>query len=231
MRQHHRVQREVPRQRRPRRPARQGRAARAALRASGPFGVIHLSGRPGAAGPRSRAAGSGLLTRGLGCAGKRALDDAQAPALAPRRAPRRADRSPRRSTGSAHGLLEAEARRRVGEEARLGRNVCVSAWVIRTWLCTTRTTHLPPARASTLHSVAMGGEPPQPAPWAANLRGGSQAVTTERASMPGPKSDVTATGFPSLSSNSVGTNQDDTPGPVAMACQTSSGVPGSSTST
>src|SRR5207244_8246803 len=40
-----------------------------------------------------------------------------------------------------------------------------------------------------------------------------------------------ATGLPSFSSNSVGTNQDEMPGPVAMACQTSSGVPGTSTST
>src|SRR5881394_3982394 len=76
----------------------------------------------------------------------------------------------------------------------------------------------------------MGGEPPQPSPCAANLRGGSQAVTTERDSMPGPKFNFTATGFPSRSSNSVGMNQDEIPGPVAMACQTSSGVPGTSTS-
>src|SRR5437660_5664605 len=52
-----------------------------------------------------------------------------------------------------------------------------------------------------------------------------------RDSMPGPKFIFTATGFPSCSSNSVGTNQDEMPGPVAMACQTSSGVPGTSTST
>src|SRR4051795_11027025 len=98
-------------------------------------------------------------------------------------------------------------------------------------LCTTRTTQIPPARASTLHSSAMGGEPPQPSPWAANLRGGSQAVMAARDSMPGPKFIFTATGFPSRSSNSAGTNQDEIPGPVAMACQTSSGVPGTSTST
>src|SRR5437660_1120588 len=98
-------------------------------------------------------------------------------------------------------------------------------------LFTTRTRHTPPTRASTLHSVAMGGEPPQPSPCAANIRGGSQAVTAARDSMPGPKFIFTATGFPSFSSNSVGTNQDEIPGPVAMACQTSSGVPGTSTST
>src|SRR3954468_4067544 len=90
---------------------------------------------------------------------------------------------------------------------------------------------MPPPRASTLHSSAMGGEPPQPSPCAANVRGGSHVVTTERDSMPGPKFNVTATGFPSRCSNSVGTNQDEIPGPVAMACHTSSGVPGTSTST
>src|SRR6058998_2442773 len=98
-------------------------------------------------------------------------------------------------------------------------------------LCTTRTTQMPPPRASTVHSSAMGGEPPQPSPCAANIRGGSQAVTAERDSMPGPQFNFTATGFPSRSSNSVGTNQDEIPGPVAMACQTASGVPGTSTST
>src|SRR5256885_9083941 len=99
-------------------------------------------------------------------------------------------------------------------------------------LCTTRTTQMPPPRASTLHSSAMVGEPgAQPLASAANIRGGSQVVTTERDSMPGPKFNFTATGFPSRSSNSVGTNQDEIPGPVAMACQTSSGVPGTSTST
>src|SRR5207302_2660946 len=77
----------------------------------------------------------------------------------------------------------------------------------------------------------MGGEPPQPSPCAANIRGGSQAVTAARDSMPGPKFIFTETGFPSFSSNSVGTNQDEIPGPVAMACQTSSRVPGTSTST
>src|SRR5438477_11777280 len=98
-------------------------------------------------------------------------------------------------------------------------------------LCTTRTTQTPPARASTLHSSAIGGEPPQPSPCAANIRGGSQAVTADRDSMPGPKFNFTATGFPSRSSKSAGTNHDEIPGPVAIACQTSSGVPGTSTST
>ena len=35
---------------------------------------------------------------------------------------------------------------------------------------------------------------------------------------------------PSRSSTSLGTNHEEMPGPVAMACQTSSGVPGTSTS-
>src|SRR5947208_9061807 len=71
----------------------------------------------------------------------------------------------------------------------------------------------------------------QPGDSPANIRGGSHAVKTARDSIPGPKFIFTATGLPSCSSNSVGTNQDEIPGPVAMACQTSSGVPGTSTST
>ena len=89
----------------------------------------------------------------------------------------------------------------------------------------------PPPRASTLHSFAVGGEPGTPSDWEAYFRSGSQAVTEERISMPGPKFIFTATGFRSRSSNSAGTIQDEIPGPVAMACQTSSGVPGTSTST
>src|SRR5258708_2681540 len=112
----------------------------------------------------------------------------------------------------------------------------ISCWsqssVLAKRLCTTRTTQTPPARASTLNSVAIGGEPgAQPPPSLANIRGGSQAVTTERDSMPGPKFNVTATGFPPCSSNSAGVNQAEMPGPEAIACQTSSGVPGTSTST
>jgi hypothetical protein len=63
------------------------------------------------------------------------------------------------------------------------------------------------------------------------LRGGSHTVTGERISMPEPKFIVTATGLPPCSSNSPGTIQDEIPGPVARACQTSSGVPDTSTST
>src|SRR5262245_33661583 len=99
-------------------------------------------------------------------------------------------------------------------------------------LFTTRTRQTPPARASTLHSVAMDGiSGVQPGDSAANIRGGSHVFTTARLSMPGPKFIFSATGFPSCPSNSAGTNQDEMPGPVAMACQTSSGVPGTSTST
>src|SRR3954465_12497111 len=125
--------------------------------------------------------------------------------------------------------------RRMGKKP--GRPAAVpSSWlsqssVLAKRLFTTRTRHTPPARASTLHSVAIGGEPPHPLDSPANLRGGSQAVVAPRDSMPGPKFIFTATGFPSFSSNSVGTNQDEIPGPVAMACQTYSGVPGTSTST
>src|SRR5262245_12831226 len=94
-----------------------------------------------------------------------------------------------------------------------------------------RTMQMPPPRASTLHSCAIGGEPgTQPSDWETHLCGGSHAVTAERDSMPGPMVTFTATGLPPCSSNSAGTNQDEIPGPVAMACQTSSGVPGTSTS-
>src|SRR5215468_7671001 len=87
-------------------------------------------------------------------------------------------------------------------------------------LCTTRTTQTPPARASTLHSVAIGGEPGnQPAPSLANIRGGSHFVIFDVDSMPGPKSNFTATGLPPCSSNSAGVNQAEMPGPLAMACQ------------
>src|SRR6266567_1051956 len=86
---------------------------------------------------------------------------------------------------------------------------------------------VPPERASTVHSVAIGGEPgPKPSLSAANRCGGSHAVFFATTSMPGPKCEATV---PS-SRSSVGMNQDETPGPVAMACQTSSGVPGTSTS-
>src|SRR5918993_627823 len=51
----------------------------------------------------------------------------------------------------------------------------------------------------------------------------------ESDSMPGPKLQTMAP--PARSSNFAGTNQDEMPGPVAIACQTSSGVPGTSTST
>src|SRR5215468_2185943 len=116
-------------------------------------------------------------------------------------------------------------------------NSVPSSWlsqssVLAKRLCTTRTTQTPPARASTLHSVAIVGmSGVQPGDSAVNFRGGSQLVTVAVDSIPGPKLLLTATGLPSCSTISVGTNHDEIPGPVAMACQTSSGVPGTSTST
>src|SRR5947199_7835121 len=119
-------------------------------------------------------------------------------------------------------IAEPRLRKLVGEICRVRKRLGQQASVPSSWLShslvlakrlfTTRTRHTPPARASTLHSVAMGGEPPQPSPCAANIRGGSHAVTTARDSMPGPKFIFTATGLPPCSSNSVGTNQDEIPG-------------------
>src|SRR5262245_1705671 len=89
---------------------------------------------------------------------------------------------------------------------------------------------VPPDRALTLHSDATGG-PLGPRSFglsATKRRGGSQIVIFEEESMPGPNSALMAP--PSLSSIVVGTNHDETPRPVAMASQTSSGVPGTSTS-
>src|SRR5262249_15825239 len=123
---------------------------------------------------------------------------------------------------------------------RARKNAGQPAWPASSWLSqssvlakrlwTMRTMQVPPPRASTLHSFANGGEPWKPSDWAIHFRGGSQAVTGQRISMPGPKFIFTATGFPSRTSNSAGTIQDEIPGPVAMACQTSSGVPVTSTS-
>ncbi len=56
---------------------------------------------------------------------------------------------------------------------------------------------MPFPRASTLHSFAIDGEPgTKPSASVANIRGGSQAVTAEPSSMPGPKFNFTATDFP-----------------------------------
>src|SRR5215217_5272215 len=97
-------------------------------------------------------------------------------------------------------------------------------------LWTTRTTQVPPERASTIHSVATVGSsgPISSRLSASNRWGGSQAVIVDSDSMPGPKSHTTDP--PTRSSTVAGTNQDEISGPVAMACQTSSGVPGTSTS-
>src|SRR5262249_42981744 len=116
-------------------------------------------------------------------------------------------------------------------------NSVPSSWlsqssVLAKRLCTTRTTQTPPARASTLHSVAIVGmSGVQPGDSAVNFRGGSPLGTVAVDSIPGPKVLLTAAGLPACFTISVGTNQDEIPGPVAMACQTSSGVPGTSTST
>src|SRR4051794_41766816 len=82
-------------------------------------------------------------------------------------------------------------------------------------LFTTRTRHIPPARASTLHSVAMGGEPPQPSPCPANILGGAPATTAGGATLPGLKFLLTQTGIPSLFSDSLGTYQDEIAVPAA----------------
>src|SRR5215472_4296151 len=97
-------------------------------------------------------------------------------------------------------------------------------------LCTTRTVHVPPARASTVHSVAISGASgPSPLLVALKRCGASHAVTSETESMPGPKF---RTIFPpTCGSTWAGTNHFEMPGPVAIASQTSSGVPGTSTST
>ena len=78
----------------------------------------------------------------------------------------------------------------------------------------------PPERASTIHSVATVGSsgPMSSRLSAANRCGGSQVVMVESDSMPGPKLQTMEP--PSRSSTVVGTNQDEIPGPVAMACQT-----------
>src|SRR5262250_3087047 len=90
--------------------------------------------------------------------------------------------------------------------------------------------HFPPARASTVHSVATVGEPGGPRVASATKRlGASHAVIVAGQSMPGPKLDTISP--PWRSSLRVGTNHDEMPGPVAIARQTSSGVPGTSTST
>src|SRR5262249_11096875 len=94
-------------------------------------------------------------------------------------------------------------------------------------LCTTRTTHLPPARASTIHSVATVGESGEPMdPSATKRLGASHAVILAGESIPGPK--LATISPPWRSSLRVGTNHDEMPDPVAIAFQTSSGVPGTS---
>ena len=87
-----------------------------------------------------------------------------------------------------------------------------------------------PPRMFAAQGEGWGGSPPIATEWSVEARAGGVCLVRV-VNMPGPKFIVTATGLPSRSSNAAGTNQDEMPGPVAMACQTSSGVPGTSTST
>src|SRR5215472_7353619 len=76
----------------------------------------------------------------------------------------------------------------------------------------------------------MAGAPgAKPELSAARRRGGSHEVMVALLSMPGAKWQVMTP--PARPSISVGTNHDEIPGPVAIASQTCSGVPGTSTST
>jgi len=98
-------------------------------------------------------------------------------------------------------------------------------------LITMRTRQVPSPRASTSHSVASrtaGRSPPgcQSTSWAKRC-GGSQAVTVP-SRVPKPMSKRNRP--PWRSSTSVGCSQALMPGPVAIASQTSSGVPATSTS-
>src|SRR5262245_25626211 len=85
---------------------------------------------------------------------------------------------------------------------------------------------VPPARASTVHSVAT--VPGSSSVSATKLLGGFHDLIVPTDSMPGPKLFIVLP--PIVSSLALGTNQDDIPCPVAIAAQTSSGVPGTSTS-
>src|SRR5262245_36978483 len=85
---------------------------------------------------------------------------------------------------------------------------------------------VPPARASTVHSVATVPGPSSVS--MTKLLGGFHDLMVPTDSMPGPKLLVILP--PVFSSLVLGTNQDDMPGPLAMAAQTCSGVPGTSTS-
>src|SRR5262247_1334940 len=86
---------------------------------------------------------------------------------------------------------------------------------------------VPPVRASTVHSLATVPGPSSVS--ATKLLGGFQDLIVPTDSIPGPKLFIILP--PTLSSLVLGTNHDDMPCPVAIAAQTSSGVPGSSTST
>src|SRR5262245_38034889 len=89
--------------------------------------------------------------------------------------------------------------------------------------------HVPPCFASTVHSLATGGPPSSHLSSATSRCGGCHSVMVADDTMPPPKS--LATLPPTRPSTFVGTNQAEIPGPLAIACQTCSGVPLTSTST
>src|SRR5499426_3420823 len=80
---------------------------------------------------------------------------------------------------------------------------------------------VPPARASTVHSVATVPGPSSVS--ATKLLGGFHDLMVPTDSMPGPKLFIVLP--PTRSSLVLGTNHEDIPCPVAIAAQTSSGVP------
>src|SRR5215468_9489675 len=85
---------------------------------------------------------------------------------------------------------------------------------------------VPPASASTVHSLATAPGPSCVS--ATKLLGGFHDLIVPTDSIPGPKLFMILP--PTLPSLVLGTNQDDMPGPVAIAAQISSGVPATSTS-
>src|SRR2546423_15344930 len=77
--------------------------------------------------------------------------------------------------------------------------------VLANQLCTTRTTQVPPERASTIHSVAIvGAFGPRSGLSALNRRGGAHARVGEAGSLARPQ--IAAPGPPSRSSGAGGTH-------------------------
>ena len=99
-------------------------------------------------------------------------------------------------------------------------------------LITIRTTQVPPARASTIHSVASVDGLTRAWSTPPTARSGAAAPSrSTRAVEPHAVAHVVARSVPpSRSSTSAGCIQALMPGPVAIASQTCSGVPGTSTS-